>query len=70
MKFKNLDDIKSYLKERVDEKNSPRRVMYINNCDKDDLILPVTLFLVMLFNACMTYSSRHADILIDALDTG
>ena len=43
-------------------------VMYINNCDKDDRILPVTLFLVMLFNACMTYSSRHADILIDALD--
>lgn len=45
-----------------------KSTVYINNCDKDDQILPVTLFLVMLFNACMTYSNRHADILINALD--
>ena len=30
--FQNLDDIKSYLKERVDEKNNPR----INSDDDDD----------------------------------
>jgi hypothetical protein len=31
---------------------------YINNCDGMNRIIPVTMFLVMLFNACFTYQSK------------
>jgi hypothetical protein len=33
---------------------------YINNCDDKNCIIPVTIFLVMLFNACCTYQKGTA----------
>jgi hypothetical protein len=42
---------------------------YINNCDDKDRIIPVTIFLVMLFNACCTYQKGTTRLmLITALD--
>jgi hypothetical protein len=42
---------------------------YINNCDNKYRIIPVTIFLVMLFNACRTYQKGTTRLmLITALD--
>ncbi len=42
---------------------------YINNCQDKELIIPVTLFLIMMFNACFTYQKSKANnLLIDTLD--
>ena len=42
---------------------------YINNCDGKDCIIPVIVFLVMLFNACCTYQKGKASMMIvTALD--
>ena len=47
---------------------------YINNCDGIDCIIPVTVFLVMLFNACCTYQKDKALLMLvtalDQLDLG
>ncbi len=32
-----------------------QNVTYINNCDDGNRVIPVTMFLVMLFNACFMY---------------
>ncbi len=46
-----------------------QNMAYINNCDNWNRIIPVTIFLVMLFNACFMYQP-HADtnLLITALN--
>ncbi len=42
---------------------------YINNCDDMNRIIPVTLFLVMLFSACYTYQpKKDTNLLILALN--
>ena len=44
-------------------------MQYINNCDSKDCIIPVTVFLVMLFNACCTYHKGKTTLmLVTALD--
>ena len=47
---------------------------YINNCEDKDRIIPVTVFLVMLFNACCTYQKGMDNLLLvtalDQLDLG
>ncbi len=43
---------------------------YINECTGEFQIIPVTMFLVMLFNACWMFQrQRKSNILIFALDT-
>ncbi len=45
------------------------RTSYINGCQDNEHIIPVTLFLIMLFNACFTYQKSKANnLLVDALD--
>jgi hypothetical protein len=42
---------------------------YINNCDNWNIIIPVTVFLVMLFNACFIYQPKaDTNLLITALN--
>ncbi len=42
---------------------------YINNCDDWNRIIPVTVFLVMLFNACFVYQPKaDTNLLITALN--
>jgi len=42
---------------------------YINKCDGKDCIIPVTVFLVMLFNACCTYQKGKESLMrVTALD--
>jgi hypothetical protein len=42
---------------------------YVNQCEDKDRIIPVTIFLVMLFNACYTYKTdKISNLLITALD--
>ena len=44
--------------------------MYINGCTGKVQIIPVTMFLVMLYNACFMYqSNKKSNLLILALDT-
>ncbi len=44
-------------------------VPYINNCDNWNRIIPVTMLLVMLFNACFMYQdSANRNLLITALN--
>ncbi len=47
---------------------------YINNCDDKDCIIPVTIFLMMLFNACCTYQKGTVRLILvavlDRLDLG
>ncbi len=49
-------------------------MQYIINCDDKDRIIPVTIFLVMLFNACFTYQKGTARLMLvtalDQLDLG
>jgi hypothetical protein len=46
-----------------------QNMTYINNCDDWDKIIPVTIFLVMLFNACFMYQPKaDTNLLITALD--
>jgi hypothetical protein len=51
--------------------NNINKVNYINNCDGWHGIIPVTVFLVMLFNACLLYQPDEPDegknLLITAL---
>ncbi len=43
---------------------------YINGCTGKVQIIPVTMFLVMLYNACFMYqSNKKSNLLISALDT-
>ncbi len=43
---------------------------YINGCTGEVQIIPVTMFLVMLYNACFMYQSdKKSNMLITALDT-
>jgi hypothetical protein len=43
--------------------------MYINGCTGKVQIIPVTMFLVMLYNACFMYQSdKKSNLLISALD--
>ncbi len=43
---------------------------YINGCTGKEQIIPVTMFLVMLYNACFMYQSdKRSNLLITALDT-
>jgi hypothetical protein len=45
-------------------------VAYINECTGEFQIIPVTIFLVMLYNACWMYQhNRESNMLIIALDT-
>ncbi len=45
-------------------------VQFINGCTGEVQIIPVTMFLVMLYNACFMYQSdKKSNILITALDT-
>jgi hypothetical protein len=45
-------------------------VTYINGCTGKEQIIPVTMFLVMLYNACFMYQSdKRSNLLITALDT-
>jgi hypothetical protein len=47
-----------------------KNVLYVNDCQDKELIIPITLFLTMLFNACFTYQESNANnMLVDALDT-
>jgi hypothetical protein len=42
---------------------------YINGCGGKEQIIPVTMFLVMLYNACFMYQSdKRSNLLITALD--
>ncbi len=42
---------------------------YVNNCDNWNRIIPVTVFLVMLFNACFMYQPKaDTNLLITALN--
>jgi hypothetical protein len=44
-------------------------VAYINNCEGWNRIIPLTVFLVMLFNACFMYQPKaNTNLLIQALD--
>ncbi len=43
---------------------------YINGCTGEEQIIPVTMFLVMLYNACFMYQGdKRSNLLITALDT-
>jgi hypothetical protein len=43
---------------------------YLNACTGNNRIIPVTMFLVMLYNACFMYQNdKSSNILIKALDT-
>jgi hypothetical protein len=43
---------------------------YVNGCTGDVQIIPVTMFLVMLYNACFMYQKdKKSNMLITALDT-
>jgi hypothetical protein len=43
---------------------------YVNGCGGKEQIIPVTIFLVMLYNACFMYQSdNRSNLLITALDT-
>jgi hypothetical protein len=43
---------------------------YINGCAGKEQIIPVTMFLVMLYNACFMYQNdKKSNLLISALDT-
>ncbi len=43
---------------------------YINGCAAEEQIIPVTMFLVMLYNACFMYQKdKKSNLLISALDT-
>jgi hypothetical protein len=54
-----------YKVERLKRQN----VNYINNCDNWNRIIPVTVFLVMLFNACFMYQPKvDTNLLITALN--
>ncbi len=47
-----------------------QHISYINGCQDKEQIIPVTLFLIMLFNACFTYQKSKANnMLVDTLDT-
>ncbi len=45
-------------------------VSYINNCDNWNRIIPVTMFLVMLFNACFMYQTNPCNNLLLKALTG
>ena len=43
---------------------------YINGCAGKEQIVPVTMFLVMLYNACFMYQKdKKSNLLVSALDT-
>ncbi len=43
---------------------------YVNGCGGKEQSIPVTMFLVMLYNACFMYQSdKRSHLLITALDT-
>jgi hypothetical protein len=43
---------------------------YVNGCGGEKQSIPVTMFLVMLYNACFMYQSdKRSHLLITALDT-
>ena len=45
-------------------------VQYVTGCTGKVQIIPVTMFLVMLYNACFMYQSdKKSNMLITALDT-
>jgi hypothetical protein len=45
------------------------RVQYVNGCTGEVQIIPVTMFLVMLHNACFMYQSdKKSNMLITAFD--
>ena len=47
-----------------------KNVLYVSDCQDKEQIIPFTLFLTMLFNACFTYQESNArNMLVDALDT-
>ncbi len=44
--------------------------IYVNGCGGKEQIIPVTMFLVMLYNACFMYQSdKRSHLLVTALDT-
>ncbi len=46
-----------------------QNIVYINNCEGWNRIIPVTVFLVMLFNACFMYQPKaDTNLLITALN--
>ncbi len=46
-----------------------KNVLYVNDCRDKERIILVTLFLIMLFNACFTYQESNAsNMLVDALE--
>ncbi len=43
---------------------------YVNGCGGEEQIIPVTMFLVMPYNACFMYQSdKRSHLLIEVLDT-
>jgi hypothetical protein len=43
---------------------------YVNGCGGKEQIIPVTMFLVMLYDACFMYQNdKRSNLLITALDT-
>ncbi len=47
-----------------------KTAIYVNGCGGEEHIIPVTMFLVMLYNACFMYQSgKRSNLLITALDT-
>jgi hypothetical protein len=43
---------------------------YDNGCGGEEQIIPVTMFVVMLYNACFMYQcDKRSNLLITALDT-
>jgi hypothetical protein len=44
--------------------------MFINGCAGKEQIIPVTMFLIMLYNACFMYQNgKTSNLLISALNT-
>jgi hypothetical protein len=55
---------------RAYSKYTKMTATYINGCTGKEQIIPVTMFLVMLYNACFMYQSdKKSNLLILALDT-
>ncbi len=53
----------------MEDTQTCRKIEYVNNCEGLNRIIPVTVFLVMLFNACFLYQPKaDTNLLIAALN--
>ncbi len=68
--FENWDKPYCKLHETYIHYTKVKNVLYVNDCQDKEPIIPVTLFLTMSFNACFTYQkSKASNMFVDALDT-